>query len=129
MKPPLEARIQSVQKAQNKGINGGEKLLEKMQDSDFLKNQFDEITQQRNLYGRIDRIVSFGSNTASDWSPREKRDSLKLASALKNGDKNVIKSEFNSLYQKMLKIQKEHLDSTKKRLDSLIDETLNELTR
>ena len=125
----LEARIQSVQKAQNKGINGGEKLLDKMQDSDFLKNQFDEITQQRNLYGRIDRIVSFGSNTASDWSPREKRDSLKLALALKNGDKNIIKSEFNSLYQKMLKIQNEHLDYTKKRLDSLIDETLNELTK
>lgn len=125
----LEVRIQSVQNAQNKGINGGEKLLNKMQDSDFLQAQFDEITEQRNLYGRIDRIVSFGSNTATDWNPREKQDSLKLASALKSGDKNIINSEFKALYQKMLKIQKEHLDSTKKRLDSLINDTLNELTR
>lgn len=31
--------------------------------------------------------------------------------------------------KKMLKVQKELLDSTKKRLDSLIDDTLNELIR
>ena len=125
----LEVRIQSVLNSQNKGVKGGEKLLEKMQDRDFLQTQFSEITEQRNLYGRIDRIVSFGSNTASDWNPREKQDSLKLASAIKSGDKNVVRSEFNALYQKMLKVQKELLDSTKKRLDSLIDDTLNELIR
>lgn len=62
-----------------------------MQDRDFLQTQFSEITEQLNLYGRIDRIVSFGSNTASDWNPIEKQDSLKLASAFKNGDKNVVK--------------------------------------
>ena len=125
----LEVRIQSVLNSQNKGVKGGEKLLEKMQDSDFLQTQFSEITEQRNLYGRIDRIVSFGSNTASDWNPREKQDSLKLASAFKNDDKNVVRSEFNTLYQKMIKVQKELLNSTKKRLDSLIDDMLNELIR
>ena len=64
-------------------MRGGAKLLEKIQDSAFLGEQLSELTQQRNLYGRIDRIVTFGSNTATEWNPRQKQDSMRLATALK----------------------------------------------
>lgn len=125
----LSARMQSVKSAQNKGIKGGAKLLEKMTDSAFLEEQFSELTAQRNLYGRIDRIISFGSNTTDEWTPRHKQDSLNLSTALKNGDKNVTTREFNALYDKMLKAQDSHLQATKQRLDFLIDECLDSLTQ
>lgn len=125
----LSARMQSVKNAQNKGIKGGAKLLEKMTDSAFLEEQFSEFTAQRNLYGRIDRIISFGSNTADEWTPRHKQDSLNLSTALKNGDKNATTREFNALYDKMLKAQDSHLQATKQRLDLLIDECLDLLTK
>ena len=125
----LEARIHSVNQSSKKGVSGGAKLLEKMQDSAFLDEQFSELTQQRNLYGRIDRIISFGGNTADIFTPRARQDSLKLATALKNGDKNALSREFNALYGKMIDAQKAQLDSTKARLNLLVDTTLDELTR
>ena len=125
----LQARIQSVNQSAKKGISGGAKLLEKMQDSAFLDEQFSELTQQRNLYGRIDRIVTFGGNAADNFTPRAKQDSMRLATALKNGDKNAMSREFNALYGKMIDAQKSQLDSTKARLNLLVDTTLDELTR
>lgn len=126
----LEARMQSVNESLRKGVRGGAKLLERMQDSAFLEAQFSELTQQRNLYGRIDRIVSFGSNTvAGEWNPREKQDSLRLANALKSGDNNAILREFNALYEKMLTLQQSQLDSTQKRLDLLVEATLGEVAK
>ncbi len=125
----LTARVQSAKSAQSKGTKGGAKLLEKMTDSAFLEEQFSELTAQRNLYGRIDRIISFGSNTADEWTPRQKQDSLNLSTALKSGDKNLTTREFNALYDKMLKAQDLHLQATKQRLDSLIDECLDSLTQ
>lgn len=100
-----------------------------MTDSAFLEEQFSELTAQRNLYGRIDRIISLGSNTADEWTPRYKQDSLNLSTALKSGDKNATTREFNALYDKMLKAQDSHLQATKQRLDSLIDECLDLLTK
>lgn len=125
----LQARIQSVNQSAKKGVSGGAKLLEKMQDSAFLDEQFSELTQQRNLYGRIDRIISFGGNIADNFTPRAKQDSLKLATALKNGDKSVAMREFNALYEKMLQAQDLHFQATKQRLDLLIDECLELLTQ
>lgn len=125
----LMARVQSVKSAQSKGTKGGAKLLSKMMDSAFLEEQFSELTTQRNLYGRIDRIVSFGGNTADEWTPRQKQDSLNLSTALKSGDKNATTREFNALYDKMLKAQDSHLQATKQRLDLLIDECLDSLTK
>lgn len=125
----LIARVQSVKSAQSKGTKGGAKLLSKMTDSAFLEEQFSELTTQRNLYGRIDRIVSFGGNTADEWTPRQKQDSLNLSTALKSGDKNATTREFNALYDKMLKAQDSHLQATKQRLDLLIDECLDSLTK
>ena len=123
----LVARIQSVNQSAKKGVSGGAKLLEKMQDSAFLDEQFSELTQQRNLYGRIDRIISFGGNIADNFTPRAKQDSLKLATVLKNGDKNALSWEFNALYSKMLTLQQSQLDSAQNGLDSLIDECLESL--
>ena len=123
----LEARIQSVNQSAKKGVSGGAKLLEKMQDSAFLDEQFSELTGQRNLYGRIDRIVSFGGNTADNWTPRAKQDSLKLATTLKNGDKNAMSREFNALYAKMLDLQQSQLDSAQNGLDKLVDECVESL--
>lgn len=125
----LQARIQSVNQSAKKGVSGGAKLLEKMQDSAFLDEQFSELTQQRNLYGRIDRIISFGGNIADNFTPRAKQDSLKLATALKNGDKNALSREFNALYEKMLQAQDLHFQATKQRLDLLINECLESLTQ
>lgn len=125
----LMARVQSVKSAQSKGTKGGAKLLNKMTDNAFLEEQFSELTTQRNLYGRIDRIVSFGGNTADEWTPRQKQDSLNLSTALKSGDKNATTREFNALYDKMLKTQDLHLQATKQRLDLLIDECLDSLTK
>lgn len=123
----LQARIQNVNNTKAKGVRGGAKLLEKIQDSAFLDEQFSELTQQRNLYGRIDRIVTFGSNTTTEWNPRQKQDSMRLATALKNGDKNAISYEFNALYSKMLDLQKSQLNSVQKQIDLLIDECLESL--
>ncbi|MGX3098953.1 hypothetical protein [Helicobacter sp. 23-1046] len=123
----LEARIQSVNQSAKKGVSGGAKLLEKMQDSAFLDEQFSELTQQRNLYGRIDRIISFGGNTADNFTPRARQDSMRLATALKNGDKNAMSREFNALYGKMIDAQKAQLDFAQKGLDRLVDECLESL--
>ena len=123
----LEARTQTVNQSAKKGVSGGAKLLEKLQDSAFVEEQFSELTQQRNLYGRIDRIISFGSNTADNWTPRERQTSLNLATALKREDKSAILREFNALYETMLTLQQSQLDSTQKRLDALIDECLESL--
>lgn len=125
----LQARIQSVNQSAKNGASGGAKLLEKMQDSAFLDEQFSELTQQRNLYGRIDRIISFGGNTADNFTPRARQDSMRLATALKNGDKNALSREFNALYAKMIDLQKAQLDSAQKGLGRLIDKTLEGLTR
>ena len=123
----LQARIQSVNQSAKKGVSGGAKLLEKMQDSAFLDEQFSELTQQRNLYGRIDRIISFGGNTADIFTPRARQDSMRLATALKNGDKNAMSREFNALYGKMIDAQKSQLDFAQKGLDKLVDECLESL--
>ena len=123
----LQARIHSVNQSSKKGVSGGAKLLEKMQDSAFLDEQFSELTQQRNLYGRIDRIISFGGNTADIFTPRARQDSMRLATALKNGDKNAMSREFNALYGKMVEAQKAQLDSAQKGLDKLVDECLESL--
>lgn len=123
----LNVRLSEFEKAQSKGIKGANALFDKVQDKEFITAQFKELSEQRNLYGRIDRKVSFETNFGA-ISPRLVTPSNALYEALQKGDERAL-SDFNALYEKMLSLQKEHLNATKNKLESFTDELLAELTK
>ena len=107
-----------------------------MKDTDFREIQFVELTEQRNLYGRIDRMVTFGSNTVRDWQPRLKTESIELSKLLIENEKapsaktrKAIEIKFNEVYSRMLELHATHLQDVKMRLETMIDITLNELIK
>ena len=122
------ARFAEFKKAENKGLKGAKALYDKMQDSEFIAAQFKELSEQRNLYGRIDRRVSFETSFGA-LSPRLKEQSNALYEALQQNDKVHSQELFNALYEKMLALQKEHLNATQNKLESFVDEVLAELTK
>lgn len=127
----LEVRIEEFEVAKNKGIDGGNNLLEKIQDNDILNSMYEDLTEQRNLYGRIDRIVTFGNNTASStWIPRLQTLSQELFTLISSDEKDneEIESKFKDIYEKMLKLHEEHLNKMKKELNTYINNVLYELT-
>ena len=94
-------------------------------DKEFIKAQFKELNEQRNLYGRIDRKVSF--ETSFGWVlPRLKDESKALYEALQRGE--LSQQAFSALYEKMLSVQDEHLRTTQNKLEGFVDEVLAELT-
>lgn len=121
------ARLAEFKKAESKGISGSKALFDKMQDSEFVAAQFKELSEQRNLYGRIDRRVSFETSFGR-VAPRLKTKSNALYEALQ-ADKSTSQQEFDALYEKMLALQKEHLNATQNKLESFVDEVLTELTK
>lgn len=83
------------------------------------------MSEQRNLYGRIDRKVSF--ETSFGWVlPRLKDESKALYEALQRGE--LSQQAFSALYEKMLSVQDEHLRTTQTKLEGFADEVLAELT-
>lgn len=131
----LDFRIEEFEFAQNKGSLGGQNLLFSIFDSNFIDSQYLELTQQRNLYGRIDRIITFGSNTCSDWTPRMIEESQELAELLKLYDisntqenKQAIETKFYEIYDCMMIMQKAHLEDSKNNIDIYVANTLDELT-
>ncbi len=125
-----DVRLEEIAKAEKKGLAGAGGLLAQMQDAEFRDSQFRELTQQRNLYGRIDRMVTFGRNTTGDWESRMKVESRELAKLLQESGKTAkqaLESNFNDVYAKMLSVQKKHLQEVKAKLDSFTDATLEEL--
>jgi hypothetical protein len=130
-----DVRLEEFAKAEKKELDGARGLFAQIRKADFRNAQFLDLTQQRNLYGRIDRTVTFGSNTAGDWEPRMKTESRELAKLLQEYEKSptkqrerIIEEKFNDVYQKMLVTHKAHLKATKAQLDSFAEKTLKELT-
>ncbi|MDL0089547.1 hypothetical protein [Campylobacter gastrosuis] len=114
-------RLNAISNAINRGEAGANLLFNKMQNSEFLNENFAELKSQRNLYGRIDRLICFGTNTAnSDFHPRFKELSNELA-------KNFTKTNFTRLYQKVLLEQNAHINAIN--LNELVQKNLDELTK
>ena len=130
-----DVRLEAFAQAQKKEIGGARGLCAQMRDADFRDGQFRDLTQQRNLYGRIDRTVTFGSNTAGDWEPRMKTESQELARLFQEHEKSPAKQEqqaledkFTEIYKKMLIAHEQHLRETKAKLDLFTENTLKVLT-
>ncbi|MGL5683943.1 MAG: hypothetical protein ACRDDZ_12970 [Marinifilaceae bacterium] len=129
-----DVRIIEFSRAQIKGLNGGRALLSRITNIDFLQTQFTELTEQRNLYGRIDRMVTFGSNTVKGWQPRLQSDSRELSKLLTENikipstkNRQAVEAKFNEIYSEMINLHLYHLQKVKNCLNTMIDETLSEL--
>ncbi len=129
-----DVRLEEYAIAENKGINGASTLFNQMLDADFRSTKFQELTEQLNLYGRIDRMITYGSNTYGDWTPRTKEESQELAALLNlyeasptSENKQAVKDKFYEIYANMLVVQKAHLEETQIKLSSFTEETLHEL--
>lgn len=129
-----DVRLEEYAKAEYKGSNGASTLFTQMLDADFRNTKFQELTEQLNLYGRIDRMITYGSNTYGDWTPRMKEESQELAALLNiyeasptSENKQAVKDKFYEIYTNMLIVQKVHLEETQIKLSSFTEETLHEL--
>ncbi len=130
-----DARLEEYAIAENKGVEGGDALFTQLLDPTFRTQQYEELTEQKNLYGRIDRIITFGSNTYGDWTPRMIEQSKELANLISiyeasptDANKKAAEAKFDEIYAAMLELEKTHLDATQLMLDTYVDETLVELT-
>ncbi len=129
-----EVREEGCAQAEENGRAGAEDLLEQMLNPDFLAEQYEELTQQLNLYGRIDRIITFGCNTYGDWTPRMEEESKALAKLLiiYQADPTAehlqaVEESFYALYDDVLRMQAEHLEMTESVLENYIADTVSEL--
>jgi len=120
--------------AQQKGEEGAEVLFEKFLEDGYIDEQFKELTEQRNLYGRIDRMVTYGDNTIGDWQPRLQEKSRELSKLINNyksnstqENKKAVKEKFYEIYRDMLNIHYEHLNQVQGKFKGFIDETFHEL--
>lgn len=128
-----DVRMEEYVKAEGK-IGGAQKLFTQIIDVDFRDRQFLDLTEQRNLYGRIDRMVTFGCNTYGNWEPRMKTESQELAALLQEYEtshttqnQQAVESKFNEIYNEMIVIHKAHLQQMQYKLNSFIEEILKEL--
>jgi len=130
-----EVRVEGAARAEKKGADGARALLAQFRKEEFRAEMFGELTGQRNLYGRIDRMVTFGGNTASgNWEPRMKAESRELARLLREYEnspskenESALEAKFVEIYKKMLHAHKEHLAAAKSKLDSHVAKTLGEI--
>ena len=129
-----DVRLEEFAKAEKKGNDGARTLFAQIRNTDFRAGQFLDLTQQRNLYGRIDRTVTLGSNTIGNWEPRMKTESQELAKLLHEYEKSsttqkeqAVEVKFNEIYQKVLVVHKEHLKEMNTKLDALTEKTLKEM--
>lgn len=127
-------RVAETTEAVNKGHNGADTLFNRLLDPNFISQQYTELTEQRNLYGRIDRMVTYGSNTYDSWTPRMKDDSRELATLLfeyqvspTDENKLAAKTKFYELYDNMLTVQEIHLNFIHTEFESQINEIINQL--
>lgn len=113
----LNARIQAVKKAEQRGIEGAQKLYMKLKDEDFLRAQIKELGAARNLYGRIDRLVSLG---AQDYTPSNAQDSKALFAILRHPhSKAESQAPFDECYRALLTQTASELKARERELDSL----------
>lgn len=133
-KTAYDVRLEGYDTGEAKGDSGAETLFNKVLDSEFLDAQYDELTEQLNLYGRIDRMITFGCNTYGEWNPRMDEESQELTrllsvyeSSATEENKQAVREKFYDIYNSMLMLQKTHLEETQSKLESFVDETLQEL--
>lgn len=119
------ARVKSVKNAMQSGLDGGKKLYAKLKDDDFIAAQIKELISQRNLYGRIDRLVSFGTQ---DYTPSHISDSKSLYNKLLN-DEKAAKEAFNKSYLATLDELKNELERREGYLKSLAERISAELIK
>ena len=119
-----DVRVEEFSKAKKKGDKGAVELSDKIIDDKFRNTQFEEITQQLNLYGRIDRMVTFGNNTFGSWQPRMRDDSRELAKLIReykyssdNESKEAVKNKFFMIYNEMLTVHEKHLYKIESEID------------
>lgn len=130
-----DVRVEEYSIAEQKGSDGANALFTKMLDAEFRTAQYQELTEQLNMYGRIDRMVTFGSNTyGGDWTPRLKTESQVLAALLTAYEasptaenEQAVKDNFYAIYNSMLTLQKAHLEETQSNLSIFTEETLQKL--
>lgn len=127
-----EVRLEAYAVAESKGMGGANALFPQILNADFRSEQFRCLTEQLNLYGRIDRMVTYGSNTYGEWIPRMKEESEELAGLLRvyqasptAENEQDVKAKFYEIYSEVLIIQKEHLAQTD--INSFTEEILHEL--
>lgn len=127
-------RLEGINAALSKSDLAAETLFNHMMDEAFLSEQYTALTEQLNLYGRIDRMITYGSNTHGEWTPRMQTESQELASLLHTyqespteENRQFVKTKFYEIYGKMLDVQKEHLEETQANLNALMEEILHEL--
>lgn len=129
-----QVRIEEIASAEAKGTSGAAALFAKFLEADFIEKQYQDLTEQRNLYGRIDRMVTFGTNTHGEWSPRLSEESAELYSLLERYQaspsralRNELVSKFYGIYLTMLSLQQQHIEAVQGEIASFIDSTLEEL--
>ncbi len=127
-------RLEQYAIAEKKGKNAIDTLFNQMLNENFRKQQFADLTEQRNLYGRIDRMITYGSNTYEDWTPRMKEQSQQLAELIHiyeitptDENKKAAETKFYEIYQDMIDLQKTHLENTKITINSFVEQILNDL--
>ena len=130
-----DVRVEGYATAEQKGSDGASALFTQMLDAEFRTSQYKELTAQLNMYGRIDRMVTFGSNTyGGGWTPRMKTESQELVALLTEYEasptaenEQAVKDKFYEVYNSMLALQKTHLEETQSNLSTFTEETLQEL--
>lgn len=130
-----EVRMEALGIAERKGLDGAAVLLDSLFDPDYIAEKYQELTEQHNLYGRIDRMVTYGNNTyATDWAPRMQSESRSLSKRLEEywanptaEAKQAVKTEFESIYTQMLSLEKQHLFQVASCMEGFVDKTFYEL--
>lgn len=129
-----DTRVKNYASAEEKGNEGALDLFQKMLDSSFRDGQYKDLTEQMNLYGRIDRMITFGSNTYDNWVPRMAEESRELYQLFESyetsaTDENLkaAQDKFSELYDSMLETEKTQLDNAGENLSVMVEETLQSL--
>lgn len=129
-----EVRKNSCLSASDKGTEGGKELFEQMLSQEFLDAQYEELTEQRNLYGRIDRMITFGSNTYGGWTPRMESEPMELAVCLDNYEADstdanlqLAQDKFYQIYEEMLQLENAHLETVQSEISEMVEQTVQQL--
>ena len=131
-----EVCLKSSLQAKRRGLDGADELFGLILDEKFRGDVVEELTRQRNLYGRIDRAIRLGSSDLTNFKPRFAVESKELLGQIDEYEKspnsknlNLLKVKFNALYEKAMLEQESHMVAINSNLNALIEKSMQELTR
>ena len=131
-----EVCLKSSFQAKRRGLDGADELFGLILDEKFRGDVVEELTRQRNLYGRIDRAIRLGSSDLTNFKPRFAVESKELLGQIDEYEKspnsknlNLLKVKFNALYEKAMLEQESHMVAINSNLNALIEKSMQELTR